>query len=294
MDEAAAIADHAAMRLVRSLLASLTALSCACGLNPAFNSPTEGEAGPIPASSTGGESEASVTLITGSSSSGDPTTSAGDTTTGGPGTTTTTGGSGTTGSPETTTSGESSGGALPGVYEVPASIGTCVFVANDVHPFHGGPDECSGDADAINNTELAGLMMVDVQVNDAAGQTRPAVPVLRFDIPGELAGLTVAAVTLHVQVSDGVTSLPQSGEVWQSEPFDAMSLTMSAPALSTFVAPDKGEVQPDDWLAWELAPGLISAGAPLHLALKPTHDKGVILRGATTAESAPYLTLEMQ
>lgn len=192
------------------------------------------------------------------------------------------------------TAGGSTDGASPGIYDVPAAIGTCVFVAVEDYPFHGGPDECSGDANAINATALGGLMMVDIQVNDGPGQTRPAVPYLRFDVPKELAGLTLLSATLHVQVADGVTDLPQSGTVWLSVPFSDETLKTVAPTLVESIAADKGEVQPDEWLSWQIDPGLITLGQPLHLALKPTHDKGVILRGATTAPGAPHLTLEVE
>lgn len=188
------------------------------------------------------------------------------------------------------TSGGSSGPSPKELF-VPATIGTCVFPAAPAHPIHGGPDECSGDADMINNTTLTGLMMVDIQVNDTAGKSRPGVPVLRFEVPAEgLETLTLVSATLHVQVSDGVTFLPQSGEVWRVSPFTIDSLKVEAPNLVEFLAADMGEVQPDEVLTWDLAPAVIMLGQPLFVALKPTHDKGVILRGSTTP-GAPYLSL---
>ena len=276
------------------VLLSLVGTSC-IRPNPAFNFDAEGGAGSEAASATATSLDAVTTSSTSADATGAVTTGDVDTST--------MSADGTTLASEASTSGtsaggssgsESSGGGAPGTYDVPAVIGTCVFPAVDAAPTHGGPDECSGDADAINNTELDGLMMVDVQVNDTAGMTRPAVPYLRFDVPEGLAGLTVVFATLHVQVSDGVTFLPQSGELWLSANFTAETLESEAPALVELIAADMGEVQPDDWLAWPIEPGLVAPGQPLHLALKPTHDKGVILRGANTAFGAPYLTIEVE
>lgn len=295
MDELPSFMDRRVVnRLSPSLLTLLASFACACLVpNPAFD--------PAAGSGTGGGSSAtseadSGTSTTTTSSGTDAPTTAGSST-GAPITSepttgvadTSSGSSGT--STSGTTSSGSSGMGMPKVSLVMATIGTCVFPAVRAHPFHGGPGECSGDADLINNTGLTGLMMVDVQVNDMAGKTRPAVPVLRFDLPAEgLEGLTLVTATLHVQVSDGVMFLPQSGEVWRASPFTVDSLNVEAPTLVEFLAADKGEVQPDEVLTWDLDPASIVPGQPLFVALKPTHDKGVVLRGATTP-GAPYLTL---
>ncbi len=274
------------------ILLSLTASSCLLP-NPAFNP----DAGSVTSTDPGSATATSLDVVTATSMSADAT---GVVTTGSGDSSTTADGSTLAADASTsgTSSGESSGGessgGSPGTYDVPAAIGTCVFPAVDATPLHGGPDECSGDADAINATDLDGLMMVDVYVNNMAGMTRPAVPYLRFDLPDALVGLTVVSATLHVQVADGVTDLPQSGELWLSAAFTAETLEIEAPTLVEFIAADIGEVQPDAWLTWPIDPGLVALDEPLHLALNPTHDKGVILRGATTADSAPYLTIEVE
>lgn len=293
VDVRPAIGDRRAVRL--SLVTAPMLLASAClALNPAFDGADAG---------TGSTSEVDPgTNSTTTSSGTDPTTTAA------PSTEALTSGEATAGETtadvvETssmssgtpmsgTTSGGSSGAPMAMELSVAASIGTCVFPAAPGVPFHGGPAECSGDADQINNTALTGLMMVDVQVNDVIGKMRPAVPVLRFDVPaGGLDGLTLVSATLHVQVSDGVTFLPQSGELWRVSPFTVESLNIEAPAPLQLLAADKGEVQPDELLTWELAPASIKPGQPLFFALKPTHDKGVLLRGASTNPGAPYLSL---
>lgn len=260
-----------------SALALLTGI-CAClRPNPAFDLEAGDDAGEglTTVVSAGEASGASSTPVTGEASSGVPGTS----------------GETSTSSAETSTGG---GGAKPGTYEVPASIGTCVFVGVMDYPAHGGPDECRGDADSINNSALGGLMMLDVQVDDNAGMSRPAHPYLRFDVPAEFAGLKVTAATLHVQVADNVTDLPQSGELWWSEPFDEAVLKSEAPKLVALIAADKGEVQPDEWLTWSLPPHQVLAGQPLFFGLRPTNNKGVMLRGGTTMPGFPYLELDLQ
>lgn len=266
--------------------------------NPAFDAEAT-DAGPgatswSSATSSGGGSPTSSGAATGEGSSTSGTSAGVQTSTAATSGVGATSDGTTTGSVDTSTSGSSTGGAAPGTYEVPASIGTCVFVASAATPAHGGPDECSGDADLINDSALAGLMMVDVNVNDMAGKNRPAHPYLRFDVPAEFAGLNVASATLHVQVADNVMSLPQSGELWRSQPFDGDDLTMNAPLLVELLAADQGEVQPDQWLSWSIPPALVTAGVPLFFGLRPTHDKGVMLRGAATVPGAPYLQLELQ
>jgi hypothetical protein len=308
MDAERSIADSATVnRTCSSLLALLTCI-CAClRPNPAFDPDAGDDAGPglTTVVSAGESTAASSAPATGETSSGSSTSGVAPTSSGvaptSTGVGTSTSGMATTGEPVTsgpdsTSSSGSTGGpsVAPGTYEVPASLGTCVFAAVRKVPIHGGPDQCSVDADTINNSELIGLMMIDVQVDNAAGMSRPARPYLRFDVPDEFAGLTVVSATLHVQVADNVTDLPQSGELWWSEPFDAQLLKTTAPKLVSLIAPDKGEVQPDEWLTWSLDPGQVMAGQPLFFGLLPTHNKGVILRGGTTTPGFPYLEVELQ
>jgi hypothetical protein len=280
------------VNLTRSSALALLSSVCAClRPNPAFDLEAGDDAseGLTTVVSAGGSSGASS--MTGEASSGAPDTSGGAPTSSSG---TSTSDAEVTGDP--LTGGDSTGGgaAKPGTYEVPASIGSCVFVGVMDFPVHGGPDECRADADAINNSALSGLMMLDVQVDDNAGMSRPAHPYLRFDVPAEFSGLMVTAATLHIQVADNVTDLPQSGELWSSEPFDEAVLNMKAPKLIALIAADKGEVQPDEWLTWSLDPEQVMAGKPLFFGLQPTHNKGVMLRGGTTTPGSPYLELDLQ
>jgi hypothetical protein len=302
MDAERSMVDSAAVNRTRSSLLALITCTCAClRPNPAFDPDAGDDAGPGPTTvvSAGESTAASSAPATGETSSGSSTSGVAPTSSGVAPTSsgeTSTSGEPLTSGPDSSSSSGSTGGpsVAPGTYEVPASIGTCVFAAVRNVPIHGGPEACSVDADTINNSELIGLMMIDVQVDNAAGMSRPARPYLRFDVPDEFAGLSVVAATLHVQVADNVTDLPQSGELWWSEPFDAQVLQSEAPKLLGLIAPDKGEVQPDEWLTWPLDPKQVMAGEPLFFGLLPTHNKGVMLRGGATMPGFPYLEIELQ
>ena len=303
MDCGRPIADSVGVKRTRApLLVLLAATPVAClGPNPAFDVNADdagasaasgasvGETSAAPTSST-----AAATTSTGSSGSTSEASTSGVQASTGDGSTAA---STTMRAPDmgaTSASSGSTGDVISGMFELPAVAGACVFVGIAGSPEHGGPGECSLDADAINKTALTGLMMVDVEVKNVAGKMRPARPYLRFDIPDKYAGGTVTAATLYVQVADGVTMLPQSGELWLTEPFAAADLDVKAPTLTQLLVPDHGEVQPDQWIAWVLPPALVEPGESLYLALQPTHDKGVMLRGASTEPGAPYLEVVLQ
>ena len=305
VDDGRRIADSVGVKRTRApLLVLLAAAPVAClGLNPAF----DGNADDAGASAASGASAAETsaaptgsTTATATASTGAPGSTS-DASTSGVQATTSDGSSAaattTMQSPDMgagSTSSGSTGDVISGMFELPAVVGACVFVGIGGAPEHGGPGECSLDADTINDTALTGLMMVDVEVKNMAGKMRPARPYLRFDIPDKYAGATVTAATLYVQVADGVTMLPQSGELWLTEPFAAADLDVKAPTLTQLLVPDHGEVQPDQWIAWVLPPALVEPGESLYLALQPTHDKGVMLRGASTEPGAPYLEVTLQ
>ncbi|MCA9657612.1 MAG: hypothetical protein KC486_04665 [Myxococcales bacterium] len=263
---------------------ALAAISGCVVDNPAFDeATTTASQGASSQSST--SAEATSASATSDASTGAETTGAETSLTGDPT---------TTADPSASTTSTTTGGAEPGVYDIPAAIGTCVFLATQEVPNHGPPAECTADADAINNSGLAGLMMIDVNVNNAAGKQRPAHPFLRFDVPAALAGLTLTAAELHVQVADNVTDLPQTGEVWLAAPFDAVSLESSAPERTLLLAGDQGEVFPNDWIVWQLPPGQLNVPGAVYIGLEPTHDKGVMLRGATTDPGPPLLRLTLE
>lgn len=273
----------------RLLLATpCAALASGClYLNPAYDSPATGSAAST--GSSAGEVSGDGVTTTGVTTGGSTVaSSSGEATTQGP--TTTAPGSGS----ETTTTTTGTDGTAPGVYTVAPTVATCVLVATPNVP-HGGPALCSANADVQNGTELTGLMMIDIAVNLGDGMGRPARSYIRFDVPAEFAGLTVAAATLHVRVADGPPpELPQSGELVLTAGFDGASLELEAPATVLALHPDMGDVVPSQWLHWSIPPEHVLAGAPLTLGLLPTDDFGVELCGAATEGCAPYLELELQ
>ena len=278
----------------RLLALALAALPGCVVDNPAFDEATNAATATSTSASTQGSISGEATSASGSSDASMGASMTATTTS-----PTSTPTMSTTADPSTSISSTTSttattGGADPGVYDIPAALGTCVFLATQEEPSHGPPAQCTADADAINNRGLIGLMMLDVSVDNAAGKKRPAHPFLRFDVPEEYAGLTVASVELHVQVADNVIFLPQTGEVWLTAPFDALSLESSAPERTLLLAGDQGEVLANDWVVWELPAAQISPSGGVYLSLVPTHDKGVMLRGATTDPGPPFLRLTLE
>jgi len=281
---------QAAPPLLASALTIATLTGCILD-NPSFDetvgATSTSQSAPTSATSQGPGSSSSSSSSSSSIASSYPPT-----------TTSTTGLESTSSLPTTTSTSTADASTtiadLPRIHNIPAELATCVFLPTPEEPSHGPPAQCSGDADAINNSDLQDLMMVDVSVNNLAGKKRPAHPFLRFNIPPELANLTVVAAELHVQVADNVTFLPQTGEVWRSDPFDAVSLETVAPEHTLLLAADQGEVLPNDWIIWTLPPDQIALDGGVFLGLKPTHDKGVILRGATTDPGPPFLRLTIE
>lgn len=262
-------------------------LACGClTLNPAYDEPTGGHAAGD-GSSTGGLATGPATGATtaaGTSSTAATTGVGSGAASTGVTTTATTTGAATTGS----------GGVEPGIHTVPPTVATCVLVATMNAP-HGGPAICSANADAQNGTALTGLMMIDIAVNLLDGMGRPAHSYMRFDIPAEFAGLTVAGARLYVQVADGPPpDLPQSGVLVLTDAFDAASLERAAPATASQLAADMGAAMASQWLEWPIPPEHVVAGQPLFLGLMPTDDMGVEIRGASTSPGAPYLELDLQ
>lgn len=288
------MAPPAARRAAPALGVALVTVGACMIHNPSFDPEGAGSSG-----STGTSSATGVGSSDGGSGPDSATSGVGGTTGEGQGTTVedTTSALSTT-DPGTTeaTGGTTTGGPAPGTYTVAPTLATCVFLAAGPAPY-AGPATCSQNATSQNGTALQGLMMIDVETKNLDGDGRPAVSFLRFDVPGDLAGLTVAAATLRVQVADGPDDFPngpQSGVLRLAAPFDAASLDVGAPAEMATLANDMGFVGTNEWIAWSIDPGLVAAGQPLFLALDPTDDDGVFYRGATTTPGAPYLELEMQ
>lgn len=183
----------------------------------------------------------------------------------------------------------------PGAYTVAATLATCVFLPEDEAPY-AGPAVCNANAVAQNETALADLMMIDVEVANLDGDDRPAHAYLRFDVPAEFAALTVVDATLRLQIADGPDDIPnseQSGELVRTAAFDAVTLETGAPAVVEPLHDDLGDTATDQEVTWSLRADLVVPGQPLFLGLLPTRNDGVLYRG-TTAPGAPTLELVLQ
>lgn len=220
-------------------------------------------------------SEASASATTDASTSGDPGSSGAESTSDG-----------------SSSSGSTSGGVEPGTYAVPASIATCVLFDNGSG--YGPPSTCSANADALNGGSLVGLMEIDNEVSSGNGLGRRAESFLRFDIPAEYMGNTVASATLHVQVADSMAAAGnQDGTLYRASGFDEVSLQVVAPTVVEVLVANTGVVTPNEVRMWSIPTTLIVPGGPLYLGLSPVNTYGTVYRGATTPGS-PTLELVLQ
>lgn len=101
---------------------------------------------------------------------------------------------------------------------------------------------------------------------------------VRFDLDGELAGKTVTKLVLRLVVTNASNAPgPDSGSVFEVQPFTLASLSMTAPAkVGNAIAPSTGAVAAGDVVDFTLAtPALARANSPVYLGLFPNDDDGV-------------------
>lgn len=171
--------------------------------------------------------------------------------------------------------GDSSGG--PGSVSLAATIATCVLLKTN-QELYGGPEQCEKIASSQAG-KPGGVMILDTSVFAGGGDNRPAHVLFRFDVPGELAGLELAAVTLRAQVDDSIYAGGFSaGTLYLSDSFDDASLALGAPFMGAPQAASADMPWPAVTVSWSLDPQLLVAGQPLHLRLVPLSNNGVLLR----------------
>ena len=172
--------------------------------------------------------------------------------------------------------GGSSGTAELQQFEIPPSIAVCT------DPAELDPDLCA---------EEDGPHSLNVDLDDAGLDGQPATAWILFELPDELLELDVQTVVLRLVVTDDdKADAPNTGEVWQTGSFDAVSLTTSQPSLTTLVGDDGGPVTQGDVVEWSLGPGVASSSS-LFLAVAPTDDDGVNYWNADGPEP-PVLVIE--
>lgn len=99
---------------------------------------------------------------------------------------------------------------------------------------------------------------------------------LRFDLDGQLDGVSIGKVTLRAVASDSTdTPANMSGEVWQVGEFAEADLATTVPAKVTGLATDQGPVVKLQVVEWALPATIASAHAVVCLGLYPVTSDGV-------------------
>ena len=100
---------------------------------------------------------------------------------------------------------------------------------------------------------------------------------LVFEIPALPGGASIVDATLRLHTTGAMyASTNEAGEIWEVEAFDEDSLTAAPPATvgAAALAPTVGAVGVDEEVAWALPPAVVSARAPLYLAVVPVSANG--------------------
>lgn len=181
----------------------------------------------------------------------------------------------------------------PFTLDLEATLASCAILANLKGPY-AGAGACESHLVKVHGV-APGSMAVDLSLT--ADQTnRPIRTFLRFDPPLDLGGAVVDAQLRLVVEGAAASGGLDSGDLHAAEPFDAASLQSDAPAALALITPDPGPADPGQAVTWPLPPALVGAGKPLHLALLPLTDDGVIYRSSAAIEVAlrPRLVLTIQ
>jgi hypothetical protein len=173
----------------------------------------------------------------------------------------------------TSVSSTGGGGEGPGQVEYPAAIADCI------NPGAPDPDDCALEV-GMNR------MTVDTEWNSMTDPT-PRHVYLRFDLDGTIAGKTVdaVAVRLHVPNTSGADS-PQTGDMWEVDPFDRPSLFVGAPMTvgAAPVSPNLGAVGLDQDVFFPLPTDSVTANGSVFLGILPLSANGVDYFNALGAE----------
>ena len=130
-------------------------------------------------------------------------------------------------------------------------------------------------------------------VDGADGQTNsPWESFLRFDVDAQLAGRTVHSVTLILtSTDDDKADGPDSGAIWEVEPFDRVSLASEAPAVvrDAQLAGSKGRVEQVEPVAWALPVSM--ATSTLYLGVLTASDMGGVNYWNLDGDEPPRLEI---
>lgn len=124
-------------------------------------------------------------------------------------------------------------------------------------------------------------MTVDADFRPAAGTSNtslgPRAAYLRFDLDQQLAGRVIESAYMELNVADfDEAKSPQSGELWEVEPFDSSTTTIRSPArMGTNLAPSFGPIAAGAKVQLTVPPGKLRPNTSLYLGVLPASNDGV-------------------
>lgn len=131
-------------------------------------------------------------------------------------------------------------------------------------------------------------------VDGADGDTQsPWESFLRFDFDDQLSGRTVYAVALVMTATDDDKAKgPDSGAIWEVEPFDLASLASEAPAIvrASPLAGSKGPVDQSQTVEWSLPASSVTSASVYLGVITSSEDGGVNYWNLAGAEP-PHLEI---
>lgn len=161
------------------------------------------------------------------------------------------------------------GGSAPVTIEYDAAVADCIFIGME-------------DPDACEANSGAGYMTVDADVSQVS---LPGHAFVRFDLDGQLAGLTVIEVRLRMTVGDVADADSSStGELFEVAPFTRMDLFTAAPATMGMLGGDQGAVTLNDVVDWLLPTTIVAADGSVFVGLLPVVSNGVDYFNANGAQ----------
>jgi hypothetical protein len=114
---------------------------------------------------------------------------------------------------------------------------------------------------------------------------------LRFDLDDALAGAELISAELTATVGpDADDDSQSSGELWTTQPFDLVSLTVANPAAIEMIGADQGAIRIGAEITWSIPIELVVVGESMHLALVPVTTDGLDLWG-DSSELPPRLVV---
>ena len=99
----------------------------------------------------------------------------------------------------------------------------------------------------------------------------------RFDLDQQLVGRVIESAFLELNVADfDEAKSPQTGELWEVEPFDPATTSVRSPArVGANLAPSHGPVTPGTKVQLQIPPTKLRPNSSLYLGVLPSSNDGV-------------------